>query len=125
MKGGIFISYDVEPFLSDIYTHNLDTTAFPPVRSLGLLPFNIYYAWISSIFDTDFQAAARASAATVRNAAIAEGQTAIAGAPVYPNYAIFDTPLSDIYGSNLPFLQSLKATIDPTNVMGLAGGFKF
>lgn len=59
------------------------------------------------------------------NAAIAEGQTELSGAPVYPNYAIFDTPLTTMYGSNLPGLQSLKASIDPTNVMGLAGGFKF
>lgn len=59
------------------------------------------------------------------NAALAEGQAGIAGAAVYPNYAIFDTPLSNIYGSNLPALQALKASVDPTNVMGLAGGFRF
>ncbi|KAH9479669.1 putative FAD-linked oxidoreductase [Psilocybe cubensis] len=104
--------------------HNLQPTAFPPVRSLGLLPFNIYYAWVSSIFDDDFHDAARQSAATVYNAAISEGQSSLQGAPVYPNYAIFDTPLSDIYGNNLPALQSLKASVDPNNVMGLAGGWK-
>ena len=125
LKTGVFISYDVEPFLPSIYSHNLETTAFPPVRSLGLLPFNIYFAWLSDLFDTDFKDAARASAARVLNTAIAEGQSSIVGAPVYPNYAIYDTPLSQIYGSNLATLQSLKATIDPTNVMGLAGGFKF
>ncbi|KJA15273.1 hypothetical protein HYPSUDRAFT_48491 [Hypholoma sublateritium FD-334 SS-4] len=125
LKTGVFISYDVEPFLPSIYSHNAETTAFPPVRTLGLLPFNIYFAWLDPSFDTDFQNAARATAATVFNAAVAEGQSNLIGAPVYPNYAIFDTPLSQIYGSNLATLQSLKATIDPTNVMGLAGGFKF
>uniref|UniRef100_A0A8H8CJ52 FAD-binding PCMH-type domain-containing protein n=1 Tax=Psilocybe cubensis TaxID=181762 RepID=A0A8H8CJ52_PSICU len=124
LKSGVFISYDVEPFLPSIYSHNLQPTAFPPVRSLGLLPFNIYYAWVSSIFDDDFHDAARQSAATVYNAAISEGQSSLQGAPVYPNYAIFDTPLSDIYGNNLPALQSLKASVDPNNVMGLAGGWK-
>lgn len=92
---------------------------------MGLLPFNIYFAWLDPLFDTDFQNAARASAATVSNAAIAEGQSSLVGAPVYPNYAIYDTPLSQMYGSNLATLQSLKAAIDPTNVMGLAGGFRF
>ncbi|KDR67962.1 hypothetical protein GALMADRAFT_79271 [Galerina marginata CBS 339.88] len=124
LKTGVFISYEVEPFLSTIYTHNSDTTAFPPVRSLGLLPFNIYYAWLSDLFDDDFHAAAKTSAATIHNAAVSEGQSLV-GAPVYPNYAIFDTPLSNIYGSNLPALQNLKASVDPDNVMGHAGGFKF
>jgi hypothetical protein len=36
-----------------------------------------------------------------------------------------ETPLVDIYGENLPLLQALQAKIDPNNVMGLAGGFKF
>lgn len=124
MKSGIFISYDVEPFLPSIYSHNSEPTAFPPVRSLGLLPFNIYYAWTASLFDDDFHEAARESAARVYSAAVAEGQSGLLGAPVYPNYAIFDTPLSAIYGSNLPALQSLKATVDPNNIMDLAGGWK-
>ncbi|KAF9475602.1 FAD-binding domain-containing protein [Pholiota conissans] len=125
LKTGTFISYDVEPFLPSIYTHNAQSTAYPPVRSQGLTPFNIYYAWTSSIFDSDFHDAAKASAAAVYNAALSEGQSGIVGAAIYPNYAIFDTPLSDMYGSNLPALQALKAAVDPTNVMGLAGGFKF
>jgi len=37
----------------------------------------------------------------------------------------YNTPLEDIYGDNLPALRALKAKIDPKNVMGLAGGFKF
>jgi len=125
LKGGVFISYDVEPFLPNIYSHNLETTAFPPVRSLGLLPFNIYYAWTSSLFDDDFHEAAKLTAASVFNAAVSEGQASIVGSPVYPNYAIYDTPLVNMYGSNLPALQALKTTVDPNNVMGLAGGFKF
>jgi len=125
LKSGTFISYDVEPFLPSIYSHNSAATAFPPARSLGFAPFNIYYAYTASLFDTDFYDAAKASAATVMNAAIAGGQSSLVGAPVYPNYAIFDTPLTNIYGSNLPALQALKASIDPTNIMGLAGGFRF
>ncbi|KAF9002470.1 FAD dependent oxidoreductase [Cyathus striatus] len=126
-KTGVFISYDVEPFLSDIYTHNTTASAYPATRpSAGLLPFNIYYAWVGTAFDDDFHAAARQSAAQIRNAALAEGQAGIDASPnLYPNYAIYDTPLSDIYGSNVARLKSLKASVDPKNVMGLSGGFKF
>jgi hypothetical protein len=70
------------------------------------------------------QEAARDSAAHLRQLTIAEGQD-IADAASYSNYAIFDTPLSRIYGENVPRLQAIKAAADPTNVMGLAGGFKF
>lgn len=30
-----------------------------------------------------------------------------------------------MYGDNVAVLHLLKAAVDPTNVMGLAGGFKF
>ncbi|KIY62385.1 hypothetical protein CYLTODRAFT_361562, partial [Cylindrobasidium torrendii FP15055 ss-10] len=48
----------------------------------------------------------------------------LSNAPLYPNYAIFDTPLEKIYGVNLEKLKEVKARVDPENVMGLAGGFK-
>jgi hypothetical protein len=44
---------------------------------------------------------------------------------LYGNDVDYNTPLEDIYGDNLPSLRALKAKIDPKNVMGLAGGFKF
>ena len=55
---------------------------------------------------------------------IGEGQRETRTAPVYSNNAIWDTSLTRIYGSNLPVLKTLKAQVDPSNVMGLAGGFK-
>jgi hypothetical protein len=70
------------------------------------------------------QEAARDSAAHIRQLAVAGGQD-VADAASYGNYAIFDTPVSKIYGDNVPRLQAIKAAADPTNVMGLAGGFKF
>jgi len=88
------------------------------------MPLNIYYAWILPLSDNVFQDAIRQSAARIRYAAVAEDQALSQDAPVYPNYAIFDTPLSQLYGGNLPFLKSVKAIVDPNNVMGLAGGFK-
>ena len=66
----------------------------------------------------------RQSAEHIRDAAIAEGQ-AIANAPLYPNYAMLGTPLKEMYGDNVAKLKSLRRRVDPCDVMGLTGGFKF
>ncbi|KAF9496441.1 FAD-binding domain-containing protein [Pleurotus eryngii] len=124
LKSASFISYDVEPFLPTILAHGTAATAYPPVREQSFLPLNLYFAWGLTVFDSEFHDAIKTSAATIRQLAIAEGQASIVDAPHYGNYALFDTPLSDIYGANLPALQIIKSAIDPTNVMGLAGGWK-
>ena len=66
----------------------------------------------------------RAISDTVHAVALADGQN-VSHAAVYVNYALFDTPLKDIYGENVERLREIKAAIDPADVMGLAGGFKF
>lgn len=61
-----------------------------------------------------------------RLSAIAQTEGLLADpSALYGNYVDANTPLVEIYGENLPKLQSLKAEIDPNNIMGLAGGFKF
>jgi hypothetical protein len=84
----------------------------------------LYYEWALNSSDTTFQNAARQSTANLISIAESQGQN-IANAPLYGNYAIYDTPLSSIYGGNLQALHAIKAFVDPNNVMGLAGGFKF
>lgn len=123
---GLFISYDVEPFRPNIFSVS-DThteSAYPPSRSAGLLPLNLYYAWSFEISDDVFHDAIRQSAAHLYNVAVGQGQSDIVGAAVYPNYAIFDTPVESMYGSNVARLKQIKASVDPDNVMALAGGFK-
>jgi Berberine and berberine like len=61
---------------------------------------------------------------TIRAAALADGQN-VSRAAKYPNYALFGTPLEDIYGGNVKKLRRIRAAIDPEDVMGLAGGWKF
>ncbi|KII86811.1 hypothetical protein PLICRDRAFT_30995 [Plicaturopsis crispa FD-325 SS-3] len=123
-KSGSLVSYDVEPFLPSIFSHNTAATAYPPSRSKGYLPLNIYYSYGDAAQDKLFQDTARASAAHLKAVGLADGQD-IANAPSYGNYAIFDTPLSDIYGDNVDRIKAIKNTVDPTNVMSLAGGFRF
>jgi hypothetical protein len=86
------------------------------------MPLFILYSWLLSS-DANILNAMEQSAAQLNAVAAKEGQAP--GLPLYDNYALFNTPLGAMYGGNLAELQSIKATIDPNNVMGLTGGFKF
>ena len=72
-----------------------------------------------------FAAAVEESANRLSVVAKAEGLLLDHPKALYGNYVDANTPLVDIYGDNLPKLRALKAKIDPNNVMGLAGGFRF
>ena len=61
---------------------------------------------------------------TIRAAALADAQN-VSRAAKYVNYALYGTPLEDIYGGNVKRLRKIRAAIDPEDVMGLAGGWKF
>ncbi|OSX60836.1 hypothetical protein POSPLADRAFT_1182032 [Postia placenta MAD-698-R-SB12] len=117
------ISYDVEPFLPTILTHG-GPSAYPWTRTERYLPLNIYFSWSDETYDSDYYAAITQTATNLTSAAVAEGQTNISGVPHYPNYSLYGTPISDIWGTALPTLVELKQTYDPNNVMGLAGGWK-
>jgi hypothetical protein len=69
------VSYDVEPFLPDLFNHSSIPSAYPPDRSRALFPTNIYFAWSSSSDDSEIAAALLQSTNTIYAAAIAEGQT--------------------------------------------------
>ncbi len=73
--------------------------------------------------DDYFLDAMRSSVEQIKAAAVADGQ-AIEDAALYPNYALYDTPTSRIFGDNLERLRAIKKRVDPNDVMGLAGGFK-
>ncbi|KAF9269462.1 FAD-binding domain-containing protein [Marasmius fiardii PR-910] len=121
---GTFISYQVEPFVPSLLSHAPSPSAYPPSRSTLYLPFNIYYAWALPLSDSEFHDAIRTSAEQLTDVALAEGQSGVDTASPYPNYAIYDTPVTRIYGENLGRLQAIKARVDPDNIMGLTGGFK-
>ncbi|KAK7448814.1 hypothetical protein VKT23_013544 [Stygiomarasmius scandens] len=121
---GSFISYDIEPFLPSHLSHNTSPSAWPPTRDTAFLPQCLYFAWISPLHDNVFHDAMRQSVEQIQRVAVQEGQQGIDTAPPYTNYALFDTPAELIYGDSLPLMRSVKARIDPDNVMDLAGGIK-
>ncbi|KZV75358.1 FAD-binding domain-containing protein [Peniophora sp. CONT] len=123
LDSAYFLSFDVEPFADSLLTHG-SASAWPPDRSRGLLPLNLYFAWALPSADEAIWQAMKDIANNVTAQAVAEGQD-VADATVYGNYALADTPLEAIYGDNVERLRAIHAAVDPGNVMGLAGGFKF
>ncbi|KAL4071814.1 FAD-binding domain-containing protein [Scleroderma citrinum] len=118
---GIFVMYSVQPLLPTIFSHNTTPSAYPGSRDRGVSLLTIYFAWILPSSDEPIQNAIRSTAATLFNKALELGQD-IESAPLYPNDAIFDTPLEKMYGNNVPSLRAIKQSVDPDNVMSLAGG---
>jgi len=112
-----------EPFDRGLFSHGTPS-AYPPDRSRVCFPSVLIFSWSSSSLDKIMTRAIRESADSLRAAALKNGQD-VEHAAVYPNYALFDTPLEDMYGKNVPRLRALRRSIDPEDVMGLAGGFKF
>ncbi|KAI0290493.1 FAD-binding domain-containing protein [Russula brevipes] len=118
------IIYNVlEPFDSGLFSHG-SPSAHPPDRSRVIFPSGMAFWWSNASLDDTMIRSLRQSSDIVRAAALADGQD-VSHAAVYVNYALFDTPLEDMYGGNVERLREIKAAIDPDDVMGLSGGFKF
>ncbi|KAH9833192.1 FAD dependent oxidoreductase [Rhodofomes roseus] len=117
------VSYDVEPFLPTILTHG-GASAYPWTRAQRFLPFNMDFFWTDATYDDAFYAAIVASSQNLTDTAVADGQTLVMGAPLYPNYVLFGTGVASIYGESLAEMTVLKERYDPENVMGLTGGWK-
>jgi hypothetical protein len=86
---------------------------------------NIFFEWENPAYDADYLAAITETAARLRDLVVQEQGSLYENSPRYDNYAVYDTPLTSIYGENLPVLQELKKKYDLEGVMNLAGGWKF
>jgi len=117
------VSAGLEPFDSGIFSHG-SPSAYPPDRSRAVFPSDLIITWSNASLDKTAADLLHDGAKTIHDVAVADGQN-LSHAAVYVNYALFDTPLEDMYGGNLARLRSIKAKIDPERVMDLAGGFKF
>ncbi|KAM0791645.1 hypothetical protein ACM66B_006081 [Microbotryomycetes sp. NB124-2] len=117
------ISYDVEPFVKTLYD-NSNGGAYPHSSSRPLLPLNLYFSWSNPLEDNFWRNEMKKSAELLLDIARKEGQ-AVDPQIRYPNYALADTPLVELYGQdNLARLKQIKQKYDPTRVMDLTGGFK-
>ncbi|VDB99546.1 unnamed protein product [Peniophora sp. CBMAI 1063] len=123
LDSAVLISIDVEPFASTLFTHGSDS-AWPPSRSQALLPTNVYFSWVLPSADEMMWAVMEEIEGNVTALAVAEGQD-VEHAAKYGNEALGDTTVEEIYGNNVVRLRSIREAVDPEDVMGLAGGFKF
>ncbi|KAK0499173.1 hypothetical protein EDD18DRAFT_1070573 [Armillaria luteobubalina] len=115
VHGANFISYVVEPFLPSLLSHSpAGSSAYPSSRDHVAYPTNLNFQWTSESEDGVFHDAARHSAERLG----AEGES------VYPNYAIYGTPVVDMFGEGVKRMEATRERVDPHDVMLLAGGFK-
>ena len=117
------LSSALEPFNKGLFSHG-SASAYPPDRSQALFPTALEIAWSNSSLDGTAAFMLHNISDTVRDVALADGQN-VSHAAKYPNYALFGTPLEDMYGRNVERLRKIRAAVDREDVMGLAGGWKF
>jgi hypothetical protein len=117
---GVFVSYDIEPFLKT-YGSKATDSAYPHDKSP--LPLNLFFAWTLPNEDAYWQAAIQTSVNHLLDVAKVEG-IFDADLTAYPNYAISTYTGDQLYGpTNAARLRAIKAQVDPEGVMDLTGGF--
>ena len=117
------LSSVLEPFDKGLFSHG-SGSAYPPDRSHAILPSVLGIQWSNASLDKTMAPALRQISDTIHTVALRDGQN-VANAAPYVNYALFGTPLEDMYGANVERLRNIREVIDPKDVMGLAGGWKF
>lgn len=84
----------------------------------------MYYGWTDASDDEVMLRLGAESAAFMKQFAVDAGQN-VTNALIYPNCAPPGTAMEDMYGDALSKLHSIRSAVDPGNVMGLTGGWRF
>ncbi|KAG6380802.1 hypothetical protein JVT61DRAFT_5186 [Boletus reticuloceps] len=116
-----YVTFNAEPILPSVYNQATSPSAWPGSRKSPFSPLSIVFGWSGdgSTDDVIVKGIKESAANLLANTPITERLS------LYGNYAIGDTSLEAIYGVNVGKLMEIKKQVDPENVMGLAGGFKF
>ncbi|EJD05537.1 FAD-binding domain-containing protein [Fomitiporia mediterranea MF3/22] len=127
----VIVSIAPEPFFNP-FSHSRGG-AYPHPPSRQVTPASAYFAYqedpsaplpVRIAHHNDFVDAIKSFTHNIQAKAVSEGVSRWDDIS-YPNYALSDTPLDLLYGSNVPRLQQLAAQYDPDGVMALTGGFRF
>ncbi|PBK85373.1 FAD dependent oxidoreductase [Armillaria gallica] len=114
--GAFYVDYAIEPFLPSLLTHApAGSSAYPGSRDHVAFPTNVNLQWLSESEDSVFHDGARQTVERLS----AEGES------IYPNYAIYSTPVVDMFGEEgVKKMEATRQRVDPHGVMMLTGGFK-
>ena len=125
LMGGTLLTINIEPFLLTYFNHS-QGGAYPHVPSSAApLPIIVQFGWDLPSKDEYFIDQIQSLANSLLQATLHDGQGGELRQIRYPNYALDNTPLSEMYGDNVDRLRTIRQSWDPDNVMCLAGGFKF
>ncbi|CAF3803885.1 unnamed protein product [Rotaria socialis] len=126
MRQSSLAVFTAEPFLST-YFDKSQGGAYPHVSSATpLLPVLVQFGWELPEDDEFFINEIKLTVDSIMQVVLNEEKNDNGTVQIrYPNYALETTPLSEMYGDNVPRLQSIRKAWDPDNVMNLTGGFKF
>jgi hypothetical protein len=113
----------LEPFDLDYLSHGVES-AWPPDRSHTNFPSVLDIQWSKPSLDDTMASTVHSISEAIIAAALAEGQD-LSNATKYPGYALSGEPLENLYGGHVKRLHKIRKAIDPEEVMGLAGGWKF
>ena len=86
----------MECFDKGLFSHGDDDSAYPPDRSQAVFPSAVVVEWSNSSLDDAVPFALRSFADAIRDVALADGQN-VSHAAKYVNYALFGTPLEDVW----------------------------
>ncbi|KAK0224250.1 hypothetical protein IW262DRAFT_882884 [Armillaria fumosa] len=114
--GATSVIYTIEPFLPSLLTHApAGSSAYPSSRDHVVFPSLVSSQWVSESEDAVFHDAMRQTAERL----------GVTGETIYPNYAIYDAPVVDMYGEEgVERMEATRKRVDPHGVMLLTGGFK-
>jgi hypothetical protein len=115
--------FSLEPFDKGIFSHG-SGSAYPYDRSRAVFPSSLSAQFSIASLDDTVASTLRNISDTIHAAALADGQD-VSQAAKYPNYALFGTSLEDMYAGNVERLHKIRVAVDPMDVMGLTGGWKF
>ncbi|THU86891.1 hypothetical protein K435DRAFT_682719 [Dendrothele bispora CBS 962.96] len=116
------VLFSIEPFNMP-FAHSTDS-AYPHPSNRQVTPSTPTLFYVNPEDDTYFENALRRLVNAVQTVAVNEGESSWDN--LYcPNYALADTPLVQMYGSNVDRLRKIRERVDPDNIMLLTGGFKF
>ncbi|KAI5886875.1 FAD-binding domain-containing protein [Schizophyllum commune H4-8] len=118
-------AYYLEPFVPDYLSRAPgNSSAYPPSRKKTILPTAIGVGWSSpSLDDKGMEVIKGLGDALSAYASDVDGQD-LSGYYIYPNYALADVQMEDMYGENLEKMREVRDRVDPNQLMALAGGFK-